>query len=615
MLVDLQRLALTDFYQHRRKKGLKSTVRQCIACVQCNFPLANLLLARLLVASHPLETSEGKQYIQLNVPEGVKYGEHWGEVCDGADTVSGAQMVEFMQRATKVSKSQLRTIWQLADHRKEGALERDEFFIALRLLALAQRGAELSMKGLRNFVGIQLIPEILPPKKVEPPPAPVSDPLANIGRPNAASSFSWMAPPELIARYDKFFDGLDVERKGVIDGKQGFTFFSKSGLPRPALRQIWQLADITADGKLDREEFRQAMHLVTGVKNGRITVEQFPERLHPSTPNWLRVIGTEPPFVPPPPNAGASPSQHDGNYSDSSPVVAAARSPVFANTASPGFANATSPIVGSKPGMPPAFPNIGGAMQTSASIPLPQGAASPSQANTLLKTTGSEADEMRAVLQRERLEAEKVRREMEEMQAELERVRLDKEASLTAQRDLEVQRMRQQYEEMAAAKRQAEEEAAKAKEELQRSKATSSTNSTQDQTSLPPIPVAPPVRSETASNPSTAPKSAVPPANVSTTPKAPAKDDDDDDIWDQPSPEASKPIALNMTNLSALSMPPSKQNAASAQDDNDSSDDDDFWGMGAKPSLGASKVAAAGSATTQGNNGANAKSALDDWLF
>ncbi len=252
--------------------------------------------------------------MQLNVAEEVKYSEMWAEVSEGEDTVTSAAVAEFMRRAEKVSTGQLRTVWELADHRKDGTLDRDGFLIALRLLALAQRGAELSIRGLRNFEGIQLIPQIKPREKVEPAPPPA--PIDGSAQPNSTPGFAWTVPAELVARYDKFFDGLDAGGLGIIDGKQGFTFFSKSGLPRPTLRKIWQLADITVDGKLDREEFRQAMHLVTGVKNNRIAPEQFPAQLHPSSPFWLREIGSSPKLAP---NSGPGEATGSNVGSESGP--------------------------------------------------------------------------------------------------------------------------------------------------------------------------------------------------------------------------------------------------------------------------------------------------------
>lgn len=570
------------------------------------------------------EEHEGKQFLQLNVAEGVKYGEYWADACEGNETVTGPQLFEFMQRAPKVSKSQLRTIWEIVDHRKEGELDRDTFFIAVRLLALGQRGAELSMKGLRNFVGIQLIPQVSPrPEPVAPPPAPATPTSGNTA---GGNSFSWTVPAELIGRYDRFFDGLDLARSGIVDGKQGFTFFSKSGLPRPALRQIWQLADITADGMLDRDEFRQAMHLVTGVKNGRISVEQFPERLHPSTPFWLRPIGAPiptpenininnamapqgqahgtppppPPSDPPPPPPPADGVSSDRSYSD--------------------YSNHASPNVSGMGGMGAmgSMPGIGGM----GGMPNMQHMQQPQQLSPSMATrTGSEADDVRAQLQRERMEADRVRREMEDMQAELEKVRLEKKESLQMQK--------QQYEEMAAAKQKAEAEAAKAKAELVKTKIerTRSNNSTPAHTpkitsrQTPVGQLVQPISNTLQAPPS---DNAENPLSLDALSKAyakapaPATKIEDDDIWNEPSPEikparppgGSGGLATLNVGPSAVPVKKTKGSAKDVEYSSDEDDDDDFWGMGAKPTLGGSSTAAG-----KGNGNTQGKDQLDDWLF
>ncbi|XP_078265824.1 intersectin-1 isoform X3 [Rhinoraja longicauda] len=49
---------------------------------------------------------------------------------------------------------------------------------------------------------------------------------------------------------------------GVITGDQARNFFLQSGLPPPVLAQIWALADMNNDGKMDQVEFSIAMKLI-----------------------------------------------------------------------------------------------------------------------------------------------------------------------------------------------------------------------------------------------------------------------------------------------------------------------------------------------------------------
>lgn len=62
--------------------------------------------------------------------------------------------------------------------------------------------------------------------------------------------------------YDKIFDGWDGMRKGFIGGDVAIEVFGQSGLPKEDLMRVWTLADPGNKGKLDKDEFAVAMHLV-----------------------------------------------------------------------------------------------------------------------------------------------------------------------------------------------------------------------------------------------------------------------------------------------------------------------------------------------------------------
>lgn len=48
-----------------------------------------------------------------------------------------------------------------------------------------------------------------------------------------------------------------------VEGDQARNFFFKSGLPGDILRKIWDLSDLTTDGRLDKREFTIACHLIS----------------------------------------------------------------------------------------------------------------------------------------------------------------------------------------------------------------------------------------------------------------------------------------------------------------------------------------------------------------
>uniref|UniRef100_A0A183CDS0 Intersectin-1 n=1 Tax=Globodera pallida TaxID=36090 RepID=A0A183CDS0_GLOPA len=74
---------------------------------------------------------------------------------------------------------------------------------------------------------------------------------------------------------------------GLLGGEQARPFFLKSGLPPIVLAQIWQLADVNKDGKLDRFEFSIAMKLVLNCLAGISLPSVLPDSM-------LRVSGGVP---------------------------------------------------------------------------------------------------------------------------------------------------------------------------------------------------------------------------------------------------------------------------------------------------------------------------------
>ncbi|XP_025096778.1 intersectin-1-like isoform X2 [Pomacea canaliculata] len=77
----------------------------------------------------------------------------------------------------------------------------------------------------------------------------------------AGSSDPWKISGEERAKHDaQFFQLKPVN--GFITGAQARDFFMQSGLSTQVLGQIWSLADMNGDGKMDKLEFSVAMHLI-----------------------------------------------------------------------------------------------------------------------------------------------------------------------------------------------------------------------------------------------------------------------------------------------------------------------------------------------------------------
>ncbi|XP_042414203.1 intersectin-1-like isoform X1 [Zingiber officinale] len=68
--------------------------------------------------------------------------------------------------------------------------------------------------------------------------------------------------------FDAYFTRADADRDGRISGSEAVAFFQGSGLPRNVLAQAWMYADQKRAGFLGREEFYNALRLVTVAQRG-----------------------------------------------------------------------------------------------------------------------------------------------------------------------------------------------------------------------------------------------------------------------------------------------------------------------------------------------------------
>ncbi|XP_063483535.1 epidermal growth factor receptor substrate 15 isoform X15 [Symphalangus syndactylus] len=130
-------------------------------------------------------------------------------------------------------------IWDLADTDGKGILNKQEFFVALRLVACAQNGLEVSLNSLNLAV---------------PPPRfhDTSSPLLISG--TSAAELPWAVKPEDKAKYDAIFDSLSPVN-GFLSGDKVKPVLLNSKLPVDILGRVWELSDIDHDGMLDRDEF------------------------------------------------------------------------------------------------------------------------------------------------------------------------------------------------------------------------------------------------------------------------------------------------------------------------------------------------------------------------
>ncbi|KAM9354785.1 uncharacterized protein KZ484_012868 [Pholidichthys leucotaenia] len=136
--------------------------------------------------------------------------------------------------------STLGKIWDLADPDGKGYLDKQGFYVALRLVACAQSGQEVSLSSLNLTVH--------PPKFKD-----TSSPSLSSTVPASGESH-WAVRPEEKNKFDGIFESL-APVNGLLSGDKVRPVLINSKLPLDVLGKVWDLSDIDKDGHLDKDEF------------------------------------------------------------------------------------------------------------------------------------------------------------------------------------------------------------------------------------------------------------------------------------------------------------------------------------------------------------------------
>ncbi|CAL8307495.1 unnamed protein product [Lota lota] len=138
-------------------------------------------------------------------------------------------------------------IWDLADPDGKGYLDKQGFYVALRLVASAQSGHEVSLSSLNLNA---------PPPKFKDTSSPSLSSTSSI-----PIEPHWAVRPEEKSKFDGIFESL-APVNGLLSGEKVKPVLINSKLPLDVLGKVWDLSDIDKDGHLDKDEFAVAMHLV-----------------------------------------------------------------------------------------------------------------------------------------------------------------------------------------------------------------------------------------------------------------------------------------------------------------------------------------------------------------
>jgi epidermal growth factor receptor substrate 15 len=126
----------------------------------------------------------------------------------------------------------------------------------------------------------------------------------------------WDVTPTEKASADKHFDDLDAQKRGYIESDVAVPFMLQSKLPGDALASIWSaqstysfpltshimlrdLADLNNDGRLTRDGFAVAFHLIQGKLTGKEIPTTLPASLMPPSMRVVTVPEASPFHQPP----------------------------------------------------------------------------------------------------------------------------------------------------------------------------------------------------------------------------------------------------------------------------------------------------------------------------
>ncbi|XP_046809921.1 epidermal growth factor receptor substrate 15-like 1 isoform X3 [Lucilia cuprina] len=214
----------------------------------------------------------------------------------GAGTIEAMAAAKFLKKSG-LSDVVLSRVWDLSDPNGKGFLDKPGFYVALKLVSLAQHGHVYNMNNI--YMDTERPPKVGDLPKIVPPRVPPA-PVAAGGVPTGDWSISVIDR----LKYEQLFESLKPVG-GMLPGNKVKGVLLESKLPMDTLGKIWDLADQDKDGNLDKHEFLVAMHLVYKTLEKRTVPDVLPVELRkpgmgapPPKPG--------PPAMPPPPAAGAA---------------------------------------------------------------------------------------------------------------------------------------------------------------------------------------------------------------------------------------------------------------------------------------------------------------------
>ncbi|XP_049984367.1 epidermal growth factor receptor substrate 15-like 1 isoform X5 [Alexandromys fortis] len=177
--------------------------------------------------------------LSQQIPSGNPLYESYYKQVDPAYTGRvGASEAALFLKKSGLSDIILGKIWDLADPEGKGFLDKQGFYVALRLVACAQSGHEVTLSNLSLT---------MPPPKFHDTSSPL---MAT----QPSTETHWAVRVEEKAKFDGIFESL-LPVNGLLSGDKVKPVLMNSKLPLDVLGRVWDLSDIDKDGHLDRDEF------------------------------------------------------------------------------------------------------------------------------------------------------------------------------------------------------------------------------------------------------------------------------------------------------------------------------------------------------------------------
>nr|BAE31350.1 unnamed protein product [Mus musculus] len=239
--------------------------------------------------------------LSQQIPGGNPLYESYYKQVDPAYTGRvGASEAALFLKKSGLSDIILGKIWDLADPEGKGFLDKQGFYVALRLVACAQSGHEVTLSSLSLT---------MPPPKFHDTSSPL---MAT----QSSAETHWAVRVEEKAKFDGIFESL-LPVNGLLSGDKVKPVLMNSKLPLDVLGRVWDVSDIDKDGHLDRDEFAVAMHLVYRALEKEPVPSILPPPLIPPSKRKKTVFAGAVPVLPasPPPKDSLRSTPSHGSVS------------------------------------------------------------------------------------------------------------------------------------------------------------------------------------------------------------------------------------------------------------------------------------------------------------